>query len=67
MFPPISPRSNNYERLENGLGPSRINGAKRFGWKKFAIAAVVLLGFVWVLGPSKEDIIPEKYVPCEFY
>ncbi|KZT23410.1 nucleoside phosphatase GDA1/CD39 [Neolentinus lepideus HHB14362 ss-1] len=39
----ISPRSQNYQRLEGGHGPSRA-GAKRFAWKKFAIAAAVLIG-----------------------
>ena len=60
----FSPRSSNYERLENGMGPSRIGGGRRFGWKKFAIAAVVVVGLVWAFGPRKEDIIPEKYIPC---
>ncbi|EKM52069.1 uncharacterized protein PHACADRAFT_262526 [Phanerochaete carnosa HHB-10118-sp] len=59
----FSPRSSNYERLENGMGPSRMNGIRRFGWKKFAIGAVVVIGLVWVFGPRKEDIIPEKYIP----
>ncbi|KAJ3798019.1 nucleoside phosphatase family-domain-containing protein [Lentinula aff. detonsa] len=49
----ISPRSSNYERLEGGMGPSRINSKKRFSWKKIAIAAVVLVGLVWVFGPRE--------------
>ena len=60
----FSPRSSNYERLEGGMGPSRMNGLRRFGWKKFAVGAVVIVGLVWVFGPRKEDIIPEKYIPC---
>lgn len=59
----FSPRSSNYERLEGGMGPSRMNGMRRFGWKKFAIGAVVVIGLVWVFGPRKEDILPEKYIP----
>ncbi|KAI0086951.1 nucleoside phosphatase family-domain-containing protein [Irpex rosettiformis] len=59
----ISPRSSNYERLESGHGPSRTGGMRRFGWKKFAIGAVVIIGLVWVFGPRKADIIPEKYIP----
>ncbi|KAJ3776132.1 nucleoside phosphatase family-domain-containing protein [Lentinula raphanica] len=49
----ISPRSSNYERLEGGMGPSRINSKRRFAWKKIAIAAVVLVGLVWVFGPKE--------------
>ena len=49
----ISPRSSNYERLEGGLGPSRIASAKRFAWKKFALAATVLIALVYLLGPKK--------------
>ena len=28
--------------------------------------AVVIIGLVWAFGPRKEDIIPEKYIPCTF-
>lgn len=62
-----SPRSSNYERLENGMGPSRIGGTRRFGWKKFAIAAVVVIGLVWVFGPRKEDINVSEDIPCACY
>jgi guanosine-diphosphatase len=45
------------------MGPSRTGGLRRFGWKKFAIGAAVVITLVWVFGPRKEDIIPEKYIP----
>ncbi|TFK52395.1 hypothetical protein OE88DRAFT_1627860 [Heliocybe sulcata] len=48
----ISPRSQNYERLEGGHGPSRAGG-KRFAWRKFAIAAAVLIGLVLLFGPRE--------------
>ncbi|KAF9459197.1 nucleoside phosphatase family-domain-containing protein [Collybia nuda] len=48
----LSPRSTNYERLEGGMGPSRL-GNKRFAWKKFAIAAGVLITIVWFFGPRE--------------
>lgn len=47
--------SPSYERLEGGHGPGRQPG-KRFGggtWKKFAIAAAVIIGLVWVFGPRE--------------
>lgn len=56
----ISPRSSNYERLEGGHGPSRTGGAKRFAWKKFAIAAVVLIGLVYLFGPRASSKLPWK-------
>lgn len=62
----LTPRSSNYERLEGGLGPTRMNGMRRFGWKKFAVGAVVIIGLVWAFGPRKESLIPQKYIPCEF-
>jgi hypothetical protein len=45
-----SPRSSNYDRLEGGLGPSG-RMTKKFAWKKFAIAAGVLVAFVYFFGP----------------
>jgi guanosine-diphosphatase len=41
----------NYERLENGMGPNRVQ--KHFGWKKFAIAACCIIGLVWFFGPRE--------------
>lgn len=62
----FSPRNSNYERLEGGMGPSRLGGVRAFGWKKFAIGAVVLIALVYVFGPRREDILPEGYIPCEY-
>ena len=62
LSPPdmVFTRGNSYDRLEGGLGPNR-NG-RNFAWKKFAIGAAVLIGFVWVLGPrSSVDIIPGAF------
>ncbi|KAG6916178.1 hypothetical protein DXG01_008108 [Tephrocybe rancida] len=72
----VSPRSANYERLEGGMGPSRMP-ARRFAWKKFAIGAAVLIGLVWFVGPRESrsfswasskhdhttdlDIVPEDH------
>ncbi|RDB14812.1 putative guanosine-diphosphatase [Hypsizygus marmoreus] len=49
----ISPRSANYERLEGGMGPSRLPAVKRFAWKKFAIGAALIIGIVWFFGPRE--------------
>ena len=50
----ISPRSSNYERLEGGMGPSRMNSHfKWFGWKKFGIVAFGLIGLVYLFGPRQ--------------
>ncbi|KAH9949806.1 nucleoside phosphatase family-domain-containing protein [Amylocystis lapponica] len=59
----FSPRSPNYERLEGGMGASRLGGGRFFAWRKFALAAVVLIGLVWAFGPRKVDWLPEKYMP----
>ncbi|KAH6893732.1 guanosine-diphosphatase [Coprinopsis sp. MPI-PUGE-AT-0042] len=76
-FSMVSPRSGNYDRLEGGMGPSRTGlpahqrGWRRFGWKKFAIGAAVLIGIVWLFGPREKvdwqqakdyakDLIPFK-------
>ena len=54
----ISPRSSNYERLEGGHGPTRTGPAKRFAWKKFAIAAAVLITMVYFFGPRESKSLP---------
>ncbi|PPQ68786.1 hypothetical protein CVT25_008864 [Psilocybe cyanescens] len=56
----ISPRSSNYERLEGGHGPTRTGSPKRFAWKKFAIAAAVLIGMVYLFGPRESRSLPWK-------
>ena len=70
----ISSRSsNNYDRLEGGLGPSRTT--KKFGWKKFAIGAGVLIALVYFFGPRAKKPLPWKTttqqrpmdVPGKFY
>ncbi|KAK7054490.1 Guanosine-diphosphatase [Paramarasmius palmivorus] len=49
----LSPRSSNYERLEGGMGPSRLPNKKKFAWKKFAIGAAIIIGLVWLFGPRE--------------
>ncbi|KAF5373088.1 hypothetical protein D9758_001567 [Tetrapyrgos nigripes] len=49
----LSPRSSNYERLEGGMGPSKMGSTKRFAWKKFAIGAAVIIALVWFFGPRE--------------
>ncbi|KAI0315612.1 nucleoside phosphatase family-domain-containing protein [Amylostereum chailletii] len=48
----LSPRSSSYERLEGGMGPGRLANRRPFAWKKCALAAVVVLGVVWIMTPS---------------
>ncbi|THV07987.1 hypothetical protein K435DRAFT_741518 [Dendrothele bispora CBS 962.96] len=49
----LSPRSSNYERLEGGMGPSKMGTSRRFAWKKLAIGVVVIIGLVWFFGPRE--------------
>ncbi|KAF4617218.1 hypothetical protein D9613_006321 [Agrocybe pediades] len=56
----ISPRSSNYERLEGGHGPARTGAGKRFAWKKFAIAAAILIGLVYFFAPRQPKELPWK-------
>ncbi|KAH9936434.1 nucleoside phosphatase family-domain-containing protein [Fomitopsis serialis] len=61
MFGVRSPTTSNYERLEGGHGVNRTGSALRFaGWKKFALAAVLIVGLVYVFGHRKENIIPHE-------
>jgi guanosine-diphosphatase len=65
------PRANDtrYKRLEvmdkDAAGPrgSRV----RFGWKKFAIGAAVIIGLVWLFGPRerRESIVGSIKTPSE--
>ena len=50
----ISPRSSNYERLEGGMGPSRISHVRWYGWKKFGVVACVLIGLIYLFGPRQK-------------
>jgi hypothetical protein len=54
----ISSRGSHYERLESGLGPNRM--AKKFGWKKFALGAGVLVALVYFFGPRANKTLPWK-------
>ena len=54
----LSPRSSNYDRLEGGLGPSRVT--KRFAWKKFALGAGLLISLVYLFGPRANKNLPWK-------
>ncbi len=49
----ILPRVGNggYKRVDGGTGQK--DGRVRFGWRKFAVAAVVVIGLVWVFGPRE--------------
>ncbi|KAH7097633.1 nucleoside phosphatase family-domain-containing protein [Auriculariales sp. MPI-PUGE-AT-0066] len=49
------PSSGLYERLETGDENDQRSGQKRvsFAWRKFAIAAAVLIGLVWLFGPRE--------------
>lgn len=60
----ISPRSSNYELLEGGHGPTR-TASKRFAWKKFAIAAVVLITLVYLFGPRESRVLQWKSKPTD--
>lgn len=49
----ISPRSSNYDRLEGGMGPSRMSNFRWFGWRKFGVVACVLIGLIYLFGPRQ--------------
>jgi len=48
-----TPTTNNYERLEGGMGSPSHGHPKKWvwTWRKFAIGAGVLIGLVWFVGP----------------
>jgi hypothetical protein len=48
--------SPSYQRLESGMGPGGhgpAGAARRFGWKRFAIAAVAFITLVYLFGPRE--------------
>jgi hypothetical protein len=48
----VSPRSGSYERLESGMGPSRL-GVRNFTWRKIAFCLALVVTFVWFLSPTE--------------
>jgi hypothetical protein len=50
----ISPRSSSYERLEGGLGASRL-GMRNIAWRKIVLCLTITVGVLWFLRPSKES------------
>jgi len=53
-----SPWSSNHDRLEGGMGPSRVGGTKRFACKKFAVCAafLVVIGVIWLFRPRAHTL-----------
>ena len=49
----ISPRSSNYDRLEGGMGPSRMSQFRWLGWKKFGFVACVFIALIFLFGPRQ--------------
>ncbi|KAI9465389.1 nucleoside phosphatase family-domain-containing protein [Lactarius psammicola] len=48
----VLPRSSNYERLEGGMGPSRL-GVRNFTWRRIVLCLVLIVAFVWFLSPAE--------------
>jgi guanosine-diphosphatase len=51
----LSPRSSNYERLEGGLGPSRL-GIRNIVWRRIVFYLALAVGVVWLLRPSGKRV-----------
>lgn len=65
----IFPRRSNYERLESGLGPSRL-GILNIAWKRVVVCLAVIVGALWLLRPSENRVwnikTPGKPHPLTF-
>jgi len=48
----VLPRSSNYERLEGGMGPSRL-GVRNFTWRRIVLCLALVVAFVWFLSPAE--------------
>lgn len=62
----ILPRvGNGYKRVDGGAAGQ--DGRVRFGWKKFTIGAVVVIGLVWIFGPRerRESVLSSVGPACE--
>ncbi|KAJ7174042.1 nucleoside phosphatase family-domain-containing protein [Mycena crocata] len=51
----MAPMSPTYDRLEAGRPP--LKQSKRFGWKKFALGAGILLALVWLFVPKEKRTV----------
>ncbi|KAJ7131409.1 nucleoside phosphatase family-domain-containing protein [Mycena epipterygia] len=51
----MAPMSPTYDRLEAGRPPAK--HSKRFGWKKFALGAGLLLALVWLFVPKEKRTV----------
>ena len=48
----VSPRSGSYDRLESGMGPTRL-GVRNFTWRKIAFCVALAVTVVWLLSPTE--------------
>jgi hypothetical protein len=48
----VSPRSGSYDRLESGMGPTRL-GVRNFTWRKIAFCLALAVAVVWFLSPTE--------------
>lgn len=63
----VSPRSGNYERLESGMGPSRL-GVRNFTWRKIVFCLAIVVAFVWFLGPTEpKRVLDGIKTPGQFW
>jgi hypothetical protein len=59
-----SSRSSNYERLEGGLGPSRL-GMRNISWRRIVLCLAIVVAVLWLLRPSEKRLWDVK-TPGEF-
>lgn len=61
LLPRVSPSG--YKRVDAPNGQSR---RFRFGWKKFAVGAAVVIVLVWLFGPRerREQVLDKITSPC---
>ncbi|KAJ6570294.1 nucleoside phosphatase family-domain-containing protein [Mycena vulgaris] len=53
----MAPMSPTYDRLEAGRAPNLKKQTKRFGWKKFALGAGLLIALVWLFVPKENRAV----------